>query len=219
MAGLQGVLALQSSIQAGCTTHCWQLSASIPEVKSMPWFSQEKATGWPLTLKTTLPLCLRWMKHWYQKLLCAKTICHAGRLSGRKFSKSSQLRRKLAEQVPGLPAMHHPHPRWPHASLVDSFSLSACSKFHSAPYLHYALSMDRVLRDSVSRELRVQDLQLRLDEVGSSGVLHHSDVYERLHALNISKCSMATLRLFLRRLPLSRQLAVCTSAGWGGVAA
>jgi len=65
--GLQGVLALQSSIQA---------------------------TGWPLTLKTTL--------------------------------------RKLAEQVPGLPAMHHPHPRWPHASLVDSFSLSACSKFHSA---------------------------------------------------------------------------------------
>mmetsp|Transcript_13500 Transcript_13500/g.29075 ORF Transcript_13500/g.29075 Transcript_13500/m.29075 type:complete len:83 (-) Transcript_13500:51-299(-) len=28
--------------------------------------------------------------------------------------------------------MHHPHPRWPHASLVDSFSLSACSKFHSA---------------------------------------------------------------------------------------
>ena len=58
------------------------------------------------------------------------------------------LRRKLAEQVPGLPAMHHPHPRWPHASLVDSFSLSACSKFHSVSWQHKRGSTARICLDS-----------------------------------------------------------------------
>jgi len=40
--------------------------------------------------------------------------------------------RKLAEQVPGMPPMSHPHPRWPHTTLLDSFSASACCKSHFA---------------------------------------------------------------------------------------